>query len=220
MLIESSCRRRGIRDRTQIDFYAAEAGPMGVAGAAVSSAVRQMMEAKGIAYHPERKVASADPQARRLAFANGTDAAFDLLAYVPVHRAPRVVGEAGLLSENGWIPVDRRTLETKFEHVSAVGDINTIPLTMGKPLPKAGVFAEREAEVVARNIAREITGRGEEARFDGVGECFIETGDGKAGIGKGDFYAEPAPQVRIRPPARRWHAAKVLFEKHFLRRWL
>ncbi len=58
------------------------------------------------------------------------------------------------------------------------------------------------------------------ASFDGKGNCFIETGDSKAGYGKGDFYAEPLPQVKIQTPGRRWHAAKVLFERDWLRRWV
>lgn len=219
MLLEYACRKRKTRDRTQIDLYAAEPGPMGVAGPEVSRAVRQMVEAKGISYHAEHQIIEVDPLARRLKFANGALAGYDLLAYVPPHRAPRVVCEAGLVGESGWVVVDRQSLATRFERVYALGDVVAIPLKLGKPLPKAGVFAHGEAEVVANNIVHAITGKGEPAAFDGEGECFIETGDGKAGFGKGNFYAEPVPQVKIRPPAYRWHAAKVLFEKYWLRHW-
>jgi sulfide:quinone oxidoreductase len=66
--------------------------------------------------------------------------------------------------------------------------------------------------VVADNIAATIQGRRATASFDGHGGCFIDTGFGKAGYGSGDFYAEPSPKVSIRPPARRWHLAKVAFE--------
>jgi len=219
MLLEHACRKRKLREKTQIDLYAAEPGPMGVAGPEVSKAVRQMVEAKGITYHPEHQVKEVDPAARRLSFTNGAEASFDLLAYVPPHRAPKVVREAGLTGESGWVPVDRHTLETKHPRVYALGDVVAIPLALGKPLPKAGVFAHGEAEVVAKNIARAITGKGKGASFDGEGDCFIETGDGKAGFGKGNFYAEPVPQVKLHPPGLRWHAAKVLFEKDWLRRW-
>jgi len=219
MLVEAACRQRKTRDRTQIDLWAAEPSPMGVAGPQVSKGVQQMIEAKGIAYHPEHQIVRADPVARRLTFGNGVEANFDLLAYVPPHRAPRVVREAALVSESGWIAVDRHRLETKFENVYALGDVVAIPLKLGKPLPKAGVFAHGQAEVVARNIVLTVTGRGKSATFDGDGECYLEAGDGKAGIGRGNFYTEPAPQVKLRSPARRWHAAKVLFEKNWLRRW-
>jgi sulfide:quinone oxidoreductase len=219
MLLEAACRSRKIRDRTQIDVYAAEPAPMGVAGPDVSRGVVELLQEKGIGYHPARQVVRADSEAKRLTFADGVEADFDLLAFVPPHRAPRVVRESGLCAESGWIPVNRSTLETKVERVYAVGDLNTIPLTIGKPLPKAGVFAHAEAEVVATNIALAITGRGKPAAFDGYGECFLETGDGRAGIGRGNFYAEPVPQVKLQPPGRRWHAAKILFEKQWLRRW-
>jgi len=112
--------------------------------------------------------------------------------------------------------VDRHTLQTRWPNVYAIGDIVSIPLTLGKPLPKAGVFAHREGEVVARSIAHAITGPGTPTRFDGNGECFIETGDGRAGFGGGDFYAEPKPVVTLRMPSWRWPLAKVWFEKSWL----
>lgn len=219
MLLESHCRKQKIREQVQIDFYAAEPGPMGVAGKEITAAVRQMVEDKGIGFHPEHQIAQVDPVARRMTFDNGARADFDLLAYVPPHRPPGVVKAAGLVGDSGWVSADRHTMETEYPGVYALGDVVGIPLALGKPLPKAGVFAHGEAEVVAQNIARSITGKAEPARFDGHGECFIEAGDGKAGFGSGDFYAEPLPKVKLHSVGRRWHAAKVLFEKDWLRRW-
>jgi sulfide:quinone oxidoreductase len=193
MLIEAFCRKRGLREAVQIDVYAAEPAPMGVAGPEVSGAVKQLLAAKGIPYHPEHQVTAVDVTSSRLTFANGAVAEFDLLAYVPPHRPPRVVRDSGLVAESGWVSVDRYTLETRFSRVYAIGDVVAIPLVLGKPLPKAGVFAHSEAEVVAKNIAHAITGRGTPERFNGHGTCFIEIGDGKAGMGGGDFYAEPNP---------------------------
>lgn len=216
MLVEAACRRRGIRGTVDIEVYAAEPAPMGVAGPEVSGAVKQLLADKHIAYHPEHQVTSVDAGARQLVFANGVSTAFDLLAYVPPHRAPRVVRDSGLVDQSGWVSADRHTLETRFPGVYAIGDVVAIPLTLGKPLPKAGVFAHGEAEVVARNIAHAITSRGTPRQFNGYGECFIETGDGRAGFGGGNFYAEPRPVVRLHAPSRRWHLSKVLFEKTWL----
>lgn len=219
MLIESEFRHRQLRDRVQIDFYASEPGPMGVAGPKVSAGVRQMIEQRGIVYHPEHQVSAVDASARQIRFSNEATAGYDLLLFVAPHRAPVVVRESGLVGPGGWIPVDRHTLETSFSSVFAIGDVTSIPLTMGKPLPKAGVFAEGQAEVVARNLAHTWTGRGKPARFNGHGACFLEAGDGKAGFGKGDFYAEPAPRVRLHGPAWWWHLGKVVFEQRWLRTW-
>jgi sulfide:quinone oxidoreductase len=216
MLLDAFCRKRGIRDAVQIEVYAAEPMPMGVAGPEVAGAVKQLLAMKGIPYHPEHQVTTVDAAMKRLAFANGAQADFDLLAYVPPHRPPQVVRESGLVGESGWVSVDRYTLETRFPGVYAIGDVVAIPLTLGKPLPKAGVFAHGEGEVVARNIARAITGKGAADRFNGHGECFIEVGEGRAGFGAGNFYAEPTPMVTLHMPSRRWHLGKVLFEKTWL----
>ena len=216
MLIDGWLRRQGLRGAVQIDLYAAEPAPMGVAGPGVSGAVRQLLTAKGIAYHPEHQVTAVDAGQKRLMFSNGAHADFDLLAYVPPHRAPAVIRDSGMAGETGWMSVDRHTLETRWPRVYAIGDVVAIPLKLGKPLPKAGVFAHREGEVVAHNIARAITGTGKPAQFNGHGECFIETGDGRAGFGAGDFYAEPTPTITLRGPGRRWHWGKVWFEKAWL----
>ena len=219
MLLEYDCRRRGIRDAVSLDIYTPEPGPMPVAGPEVSGQVRQMVEAKGIGYHPEHSVTQVDAGNKRIAFANGAVTEFDLLVYVPPHRAPQAVREAGLCGASGWVTVDRTTLATNFPGVYAIGDVTGIPLAIGKPLPKAGVFAHRQAEVVAHNIAAEITGQEATARFLGHGECFVETGDGRAGFGSGNFMAEPAPQVRLKPPSRILHLGKVAYEKFWLYRW-
>ena len=216
LIIDHYLRQRGRRDAITMEFYAAEPGPMMVAGATVSAGVRGMLEARGIGYHPEHQIKAVDPRARRLDFANGASAEFDLLLYVPPHRAPAAVRDAGLTNESGWVPVDRHTLATKHPGVYAIGDITVIPLKMGRPLPKAGVFAHGQAEVVAHNIAREWNARGEPRRFEGEGMCFIEAGGGRAGMGRGNFYAEPLPDVRLHQPGLLWHGAKVLYEKYWL----
>lgn len=189
------------------------------AGPEISKQVRQMVESKGIGYYPEHTVAGVDALMKQLRFANGAAAAFDLLAYVPPHRAPRCVREADLCGAGGWVEVDRATLATRFPGVYAIGDVTGIPLATGKPLPKAAVFAQAEAETVARNIADQIEGRVAAARFDGHGACFLEIGDGRAGLGSGNFYAEPAPAVTMKPPGRLMHWAKAAYERYWLYKW-
>ncbi|WP_242338467.1 MULTISPECIES: NAD(P)/FAD-dependent oxidoreductase [Anaeromyxobacter] len=218
-LIESSLRRRGVREKVAFDLYAAEPAPMGVAGPKVSAAVRDLLAAKGIGYHPDHQIVAADAPARRLRFANGAEAAYDLLAFVAPHRAPRVVSDAGLAAQGGWVPVDRGTLRTRFERVWAIGDVTGIPLKMGKPLPKAATFAEGEARIVARSIAAEILGGQPSEPYVGIGECWVETGDGATAHGKGDFFAEPVPVVSLEAPSAESHRAKDAWEREWLGRF-
>lgn len=220
MLLEADFRRRGLRESVVIDLYTPEPGPMPSAGPEVSRQVRGMVEAKGIGYHPEHAVAEVDAASRAILFANGARAGFDLLVYVPPHRAPACAREAGLCSASGWVEVDRATLATRFPGVWALGDMVGIPLASGKPLPKAAVFAQAQAEVVAYNIAADLRGEPMAKTFEGHGACFLETGDGRAGFGSGDFYAKPAPAVVMRNPSRLMHWAKAAYERYWLRKWL
>ena len=82
------------------------------------------------------------------------------------------------------------------------------------------MFAHHEADAVAANIAREIAGKSATQRFEGDGACFIETGDGRAAYGAGNFYADPAPQIALREPGHLVHWGKIAYEKYWLYRWL
>lgn len=219
LLLENDCRQRNIRDAVQIDIFTPEPGPMSLAGPENSRQLRAMVEAKNIGYHPEHAVTHVDAENKQITFANGVTVDFDLLVYVPPHRAPKVVRDAGLTGESGWIPVDKYKLTTKFSHVYAIGDVTGIKLSVGKPLPKAGVIAHGQAEVVVNNIIYEISGKGTAKQFDGHGICFIETGNGKAGMGSGNFYAEPAPKMKLYKPGYLMHLGKVAFEKYWLFKW-
>ncbi len=219
-LAEALLRHRGRREGSTIDVYTPEPFPMPTAGPALGDALSQSLAERGIGLHPERNVERIDTAARELQFSDGERVGYDLLLGVPPHRAPEVVRESPLAAETGFVPVDRATLATGAEDVYALGDVTTIPIAGGKTLPKAGVMAEAEADVVARRVAAELAGDRPTETYDGKGACFVEMGDGIAAFATGAFYTEGAPEVRLRRPGRRWHLAKVAFEKYWLRRWL
>lgn len=216
LLLDDHFRRRGMRDRVEIQVYTPEPAPMGVAGPAMGRAVVAMLEAKGITFNSQLSLTRIDPANKELVFDNREPATFDFLAGVPPHKPPRAVRESPLANQAGWVPVDRHTLKTGYENVYAIGDVTAVTLANDKPLPKAGVFAHAEAETVARRIADEIGGTVTQAQFDGVGYCWIEMGGGLAGFASGEFYAEPDPVVELRRPGRMWHLGKVLFEKYWM----
>ena len=222
MLIADSFRRRGIREKAQVHLFTPEPQPMPVAGPALGDAVKQMLVEKNIVFHPLHKLTSVNPNTRELAFDGKELFKYDLFVAIPPHRGPRLVREAGLANEAGWIPVDRSTLRTKYENVYALGDVTAISIPgRWKPdvplmLPKAGVFAHAQAEVVARRIAAEMTGAPAKETFCGEGYCMLEAGEDLAGFAFGNFFGEPSPQVELRQMGRAWHWGKVLFEQWWL----
>ena len=219
LFLDTFFKGKKIRDKVELKLFTVEEGPMGVAGPRISGEVRKMVEKKGIEYLPALKLTAIDQQNKDVTFDNGQKHYYDLLLVIPPLQAPEFVKAAGLPGESGWIPVNPQTLETKHPGVFAIGDITGIKLTNGKSLPKAGVFAHFEAEVVAANIISRIKGKKPAKEFTGGGACFLDTGKGSAGVAFGNFYATPNPKVTMLPPLKLGYWGKVLFEKWWLRKW-
>ncbi len=221
MLVEALARKRGIRDRVELSLYTPEPRPMAVAGPAVGEELEGMLSQRGIGYHPQQTVTNIDADSGTLHF-DDRAVPFDILIGVPPHRAPTLVTDAGLIDASGYVPVHPQTLEiladpdnleTQYPNVFAIGDVTAIRLLNSMLLPKAGVFAEAQAQVVAATIAADIQGEPLPALYDGYGSCYVEVGDGLAAYGSGDFYAYPGPRVRLEPPTPEARRAKGEYEQ-------
>ena len=218
-LLDEYFRKRNIRDKVEIGVFTPESLPLPAVGPENGKIIKSMIESRNIKFNPELNLVSVAPDKKEIIFKENKIAKFDILIFVPPHQGEKAIRESGIGNEAGWIPVDKKTLQAKYENVFAIGDAAFIALASGKPLPKAGVFAHLEAEVAADNIANDIKGINLKKEYDGQGSCFLETGFGKAGFASGKFYAEPDPQIKIRRPARIWHLGKVLFEKYWFWKW-
>jgi len=222
MLIADCLRRRGLRGKTEVHVFTPEPQPMPVAGPDLGHAVAQMLLTRGITLHSLHRLTVVNPEIRELSFEDQHTVKYDMLVAIPPHRGPRLVREAGLANEAGWVPVDGATLRTEREDVYALGDVTAISLAgRWQPqipllLPKAGVFAHAQALTVACRIAARVRGSQGADTFSGGGYCALEAGAGEAGLAYGDFYAEPAPKIEIREVGRAWHLGKVLYEQWWL----
>jgi sulfide:quinone oxidoreductase len=221
MLVEALVRRRGIRDNVELSLYTPESQPMAVAGPEVGKALVDMLNERGIEYHPGQTVTSIDAEPGTLHFGDRA-VPFDLLIGVPPHRAPALVTDAGLTDGTGYVPVHPQTLEiladpdnleTQYPNVFAIGDVTAIRLLNSMLLPKAGVFAEAQAQVVAATIAADILGEPKPTGYDGQGFCYVEVGEGLAAYGTGDFYAYPGPRVLLESPTPEARRAKEEYEQ-------
>jgi sulfide:quinone oxidoreductase len=166
-----------------------------------------------IAFMPGHRVAALDPATHEAVLDDGTRLAFDLFLGVPVHRAPAVVESSGM-TEGGWIPVDPRTLATRFPGVYAVGDVTSVGT------PKAGVFAEAAARVVADQLIAQIHGETEPAGYDGTGACWIEFGGHEVARVDVDFFSTPGrPTGTFTEPSDAVAAEKSGFGAGRAARW-
>ena len=214
-LLDEYLSKKGMRGKTEINIFTPETLPMPSAGSENGKMIAAMLGKRGIEFNPELLLVSVDSDKKELKFKEGKTVGYDMLIFVPPHQGPKVIKDSMLGNESGWIPVDKYTLKTRYDDVFAIGDVASITLDSGKPLPKAGVFAHLEAEVVAENLAAEIDGLNSHRTYDGQAYCFLELGYGKSGFAGGNFYSKPAPMIRMRRPGRLWHWGKILLEKYW-----
>jgi sulfide:quinone oxidoreductase len=177
-----------------------------------SAALLRAFAERGIEFVPGRRVAAVDPARRVAVLADETEVPYDLFLGVPKHRAPDVVIESGM-AVDGYIPVDGRTLVTQFPDVHAVGDVATVGT------PKAGVFSERQARVVARTLIAAVRGGPPPEPFDGIGSCFIEFGGGVVGRVNVDFFSGEKPTGTFDAPTEELAADKERFGAIRRARW-
>jgi len=157
-------------------------------------------------------VSSLDPARRVAMLDDGAELPYDLFLGVPKHRAPGVVLASGM-AEDGYVPVDSRTLETRFPDVYAVGDVATVGV------PKAGVFSEGAARIVAASLVAQLQGGERPAAYDGRGSCYVEFGAGSVGRVDVDFLSGPKPTGTFQEPSADLVAEKQHFGASRRARW-
>ena len=217
LLLHDFLSERGLRERSTISLVMPLGAPIPPSPAA-SQALLRVFSERGISWHPERLVSRLDVSRKVAVFSDGTEMPFDLFLGVPKHRIPAVVEESGM-AVDGWVPVDSITLQTRFPDVYAVGDVNSVGT------PKAGVFSEGQAAVVAAQIvsrARTEAGAGPAATgggYDGRGTCYLEFGANEVGRVTVTFLSGQPPVGDLEGPSQTIAEDKAAFGTTRVRRW-
>jgi len=150
---------------------------------------------------------SVDVENKVLKSMEGTELEFDILIAIPEHRSAEFL-EASGLTEAGWVPTDRNTLEVVgHEGVWALGD------TTGLPVSKAGSVAHYQSATLAKNVAARVHGLEPVARYDGKTICFIEAGLDSATFIEFSYTRPP----EVQPPSKMIHWAKLAYNNAY---WL
>jgi sulfide:quinone oxidoreductase len=204
LMLHDLLQSRGVREQCEITLVLPLPSPVPPSPDTSKALIAAFAE-RNIRFMPNRRVKAVDAQRRVATLDDGSELAWDLFLGVPRHRAPAVVQAAGLVAEDGFVPVNPRTLETKFPDVYACGDIaNT-------GTPKAGVFAEGAAGAVASALIARIRGEGKATLYAGAGTCYIEFGAGRVGRVDVDFFSGPKPTGTYHEP----DVASRVHKEHF-----
>ena len=203
MLFHDYLTTRGVRGDCEISIVIPFGSPVPPSPDTSRALVAAFAE-RGITFVPGRRVSALDTARRVAMLDDGSEMPYDLFLGVPKHRAPDVVLASGM-AEDGYVPVKSGTLETRFPGVYALGDVATVGV------PKAGVFAEGQARIVAASLIARLKGGESPATYDGRGSCFVEFGAGRVGRVHVDFLSGPKPTGTFEEPS----AALVAEKEHF-----
>ncbi len=212
-LLDEHFTRRGMRDAVEITTTFPMARPVPVSDE-VSQMFRDGLAERNIRELPQHLVTSIDPATRTAQLASGETLGYDLFIGIPVHRAPSVCAGTELV-EDDWVPVDQSNLRTRFPGVYALGDVSSGPRTV----PKAGIFAEAAAAVVAEDIAATISGGASPAPYEASGVCYAEFGGGLVSKVEVSFLRGDSPEARRSTPAAEHGADKAQFGSTRRARW-
>lgn len=94
-------------------------------------------------------------------------------------------------------------LETRVAHVYAVGDVAAVGV------PKAGVFSDGAARVVAASLVARLHAGEQPAAYDGRGACYVELGAGRVGRVDVDFLSGPKPTGTFQRQRCRWQCSSI-----------
>lgn len=210
LLLDDYLTERGFREDCEISLVIPMSAPVPPSPEA-SEALLAAFAERGIEFLPGRHIASLDRSAKVVRIEGGEEIPYDVFLGVPKHVAPAAVSESGLAPE-GFVPVDPRTLETRFPGVYAIGDVAAVGV------PKAGVFAEGAGRVVAEAIVARARD-GEPRLYDGTGSCYVEFGRGRVGRVDVDFLSGPKPNGVFQEPCASLVAEKGEFGETRRLRW-
>ena len=210
MLLDEWLTTRGVRSAIEISVVTPWGRPIPPSPVG-SKAILDRFAERNIGWMPGQLVTSIDPAKKMALMHDGGTLPYDLFLGIPIHRVPAVVQQSGL-AVDGWVPVDRGTLATRFPDVYAVGDVTSVGV------PKAGVFAEGAGAVVAERIIATIRGGEEPAPYGGVASCYVEFGDHLVGRVDADFSG-PTPTGPFAGPSLETAEEKKEFASSRRRRW-
>ncbi|MEQ1651493.1 MAG: FAD-dependent oxidoreductase [Hyphomicrobium sp.] len=230
-VLDKALRDAKVRDRVPMTFVTAEPyiGHLGLDGVGdTKGLLESQMRERHVKYITNAKVQKVDPGTMMVDELNDDGSLrqshalpFTYSMMLPPFRGVEAIrGIEGLVNPRGFVIVDKHQCNPTFPNVFAVGVCVAIP-PMGKTavpvgVPKTGFMIESMVTATAHNIGRLVEGKPSNSQGTWNAVCIADFGDG--GVA---FVAQPQiPPRNVNWSASgKWvHAAKIGFEKYFLRK--
>ena len=230
-ILETALRRAKLRDQVPMTFVTPEPyiGHLGLDGVGdTKGLLESAMRERHIKWITNARVAKVEPgtmfveevdEAGRTKTQHELPFAYSMM--LPAFRGVAAIhGIEGLTNPRGFVLIDKHQRNPKYRNVFGIGVAVAIPPVGKTPLPvgvpKTGFMIESMVTATAMNIAAILHGEEPKAVATWNAVCLADFGD--EGIA---FVAQPQipPRNVNWSSSGKWvHAAKIGFEKYFLRK--
>ncbi|WP_412679596.1 FAD/NAD(P)-binding oxidoreductase [Brevibacillus choshinensis] len=188
-LADDYFRKSGIRSRSSITFASGGATIFGVKKYA--DALQKVIERKQIETRFKHNLIEIISEKKQAVFENldTNDCVimpYDMIHVVPPMSAPEIIKKSPLASGDGWIDVDKFTLQHKrFGNVFGIGDCTNLPTS------KTGAAIRKQGPVVVQNLLSLMSGKPIRNEYNGYTSCPLVTGYGKLILAEFDYELNP-----------------------------
>lgn len=124
---------------------------------------------------------------------------FDMLHVTPPQSAPDFIRNSLLADANGWVDVDKHTLQhKKYPSIFGLGDATNTPNA------KTGAAVRKQAPVLVSNLLAFMDKRPLNGSYNGYGSCPIVVGYGKLILAEFDYENTPKETFPFDQSKPRW----------------
>lgn len=188
-LAEDYLRRGGVRENSNVIF--ASPGKAIFAIPKYRKVLEKVVERKQIETRFQHNLIEVRPETKEAVFeqletGETVTLNYDFLHVTPPMSAPDFIKTSSLANEDGWVDVDKFTLQhTHYPNVFSLGDASSLPTA------KTGAAVRKQAPVLVKNLMAAAAGKPLEARYNGYTSCPIVTGYGKLVLAEFDYDKQP-----------------------------
>lgn len=203
-LADDAFRKTGVRDRSKILFCTAGGSIFGVP--AYVEPLMKVVERKNIELKIKHDLKEIKADTKEAIFDVTTDSSvaevaikYDLIHVTPPMSAPDFIKNSKLANSEGWVDVDKYTLQHKvYPNVFSLGDASSLPTS------KTAAAIRAEAPVLVENLLALMAAKSLDKQYDGYACCPLITGYGKVIFAEFDYDKQPSPTFPLDPTEERY----------------
>jgi sulfide:quinone oxidoreductase len=198
-------RKHGLGGKVKVDFSTAGKVIFGIKKYAVE--LQKIVEKYHIEMNFRHDLIAVDGE-RKTATFKVTDETgqshevtkhFDMLHVTPPQSAPDFIRNSPIADANGWVDVDKHTLQHKrYPSIFGIGDATNTPNA------KTGAAVRKQAPVLVKNLLACIDGQPMNGSYNGYGSCPIIVGYGKLILAEFDYDNTPKETFPFDQSKPRW----------------